>query len=679
MKIKDFHQLETISTNKKTINDFINTLPKSTSIEDVLETLRISGACFNIHNTNQLRTFKKTIANIEAKFPLEKEKISSFVNTLNNLDTIVGDFFSLRSAMEVEKIPKSRQIITFIIAVEVLLGSTIEYTKGISLRRIKDVYPFVVTLFDEKNQRIAKANERMDQIYEVADSIAGFTGSILKFLKAGDGDIGKVDATVSMKQIKIAREHVSLYDIWATLLDLEQSWKFAGSKIISKNENMVVELENENFLHSKQISFERFLSQKTKWNLDFHNFYEESKSKVNSNASKLPPEEFISKDESYYALAVGEFLETNGLNEKCLNVSLAEWIRAYTIVQLESLKHLEERFKDQRVRPLKINNWTILQDKAYWINLFIERGISNESAEIILNNFIFTNDSKDLLDCPFISHNNDIIVIPSIGTAIDPSMSLVSLLTRNNANISFKGTGLEQRILSKLNDKGIKAATIKRISGNDTYECDVAFTLNNDLFFIELKAFGQPTTIREYYNLLIKLFGEHYDTEDSTERSATEQLNRIAGFYENNLNMVREELKLSSTWMPKNIYKIILTTAKLGDTLFVDDCFIADTSVFLCFLDRTPPGITIGKRMLRPKHPDFEGDITSEKLVNVLSNPPQIELYKTRVRKSERTINLHSKTLTYPSFNDMLGNILQADHKTLNILGIDEKDLTEIS
>ncbi|AVD54640.1 hypothetical protein CKF96_03950 (plasmid) [Priestia filamentosa] len=193
---------------------------------------------------------------------------------------------------------------------------------------------------------------------------------------------------------------------------------------------------------------------------------------------------------------------------------------------------------------------------------------------------------------------------------------------------------------------------------------------------MELKAFGQPRSIKEYYQLLFKLYGKHNGVKDNTdERSATEQLNRTVKFYNNNLDIVREKLNLPKEWMPKNIKKVILTTAKLGNKMFVDDCFIADTSAFFSFLDRKTPGFMFGKKMLVPTHPDFEGEITSEKLINVLSDPLQIQLFEILVRKSERKINLDSKILNYPFFENRVGNIINVDKKILDMLGIDEKDM----
>ncbi|AVD54526.1 hypothetical protein CKF96_03165, partial (plasmid) [Priestia filamentosa] len=92
MRILDSRRFEEISANKKTINSFLNTLPEETSIEEVLEILRLSGSCYNVHSSRQLRTFKQIVPNIEKRFPQDKEKISSFMDTINNLNAIVSDF-----------------------------------------------------------------------------------------------------------------------------------------------------------------------------------------------------------------------------------------------------------------------------------------------------------------------------------------------------------------------------------------------------------------------------------------------------------------------------------------------------------------------------------------------------------------------------------------------------------
>ena len=654
---------------------------KDHSVEETLELLRLSGTCFDIYNIRkQAKVFKKVIARVEKRFPEDEQKIKKFVETINVMSTIFDDFFALRFSRKVDLIPKNRQILSFILSLEILLGSLYEYINEHSLIRIKQVYPFVFTLFDEDEQKILKAEKSMEQVLTIADSIAEFAGSLLKFLGADKGNLGKLE-TIRMDQVRSAREHIELFDIWFTLLNLEQKWRFAGAEFVAdKKEKIHVEVKNETFLKAQKISRIRFNNRKRKWYADFNlsnkdNLY----GRIIPNAEKLPPEEYLCEEEVFFCIAVAEFLFTHDLKEKCLNVSLSEWIRAYIIVKTEAQKYLKERFGSKVVKPLLIENWTIYKDQEYWRSLFIKSGISVSSIETIINTLTFSKKSKDLLDCPFLIHGHHIIVIPSIASHIDPSMSLVSLLTKNGVDVSFKGAGLETDILKKLNEKGILAKKLKNTYNGEIFECDTVFELNNDLFYIELKAFGQPLAIKEYYNLLIKLYRpkEKFDQKDN-ERSATEQLNRIVNFYQNNLHLVNKALNLPSDWVPKNVYKIVITTAMIGEEIFVDECHIIDSSVFIRFLDRIAPGFSIGKLFLKTYYKDFEGDITSEKLINILRNPPQVELGNMRVRKEYRSITLNSKTVQYPIFTDKLGDFIKYDKELIEKLGVDMDKLLKL-
>lgn len=681
MKLWNFYELEQLSKDKKMFYVFLDDFMEKHSIEDTLEMLRVSGICFNLYNRKQVKRFEEVISKVKEKFPESEQQIKKFVETVNVLSAIIEDFFTLRSSRQVDTIPQNRQILSFIISLEIMLGSIIEYINGHSLTRIKQVYPFVFALFDENRQRIVEAKNHINRITDIADSIAEFAGSLLKFLGATNGNLGKLE-TVSMHQVRIAREHIELFDNWSTLVNLEQKWRFIGADLVTEEEEQVrVEIKNETFLKAQEISKVRFRSQRNKWFADFNNLSNKDDlyNRINPNATKLPPEQYLCEEEVFFCIAIGEFLATYSLDVKCLNVSLSEWIRAYMVIQTEARKHLEDRFNTKVVKPLIIENWTIYKERKYWLNLFVERGISVSSAEIIVNTFTFSNESKDLLDCPFVAHNDHLLLIPSVASHIDPSMSLVSLLAKNNVDVSFKGQGLETDILKKLNEKGILAKKLKHVYNGETFECDTVFMLNDDLFYVELKHFGQPLTLREYYSLLLKLQGpsEKFNQKEN-ERSAVEQLNRIVNFYQNNLHLVNKELGLPNDWVPKNVYKIILTTAMLGESIFLDECYIVDYSVFNRFLDRTPPGIAIGKVFLRPRHEDYEGDITSEKLINILRNPPQIELGNIRVRKEYRSITLQSKTVNYPLFHDCLGDFIEYDKALIQKLGIDMDQISKI-
>lgn len=674
LKLWNVYELEHLSKNHDLFIAFLNNYIKSHSVEETLGMIRVSGICFNIYNSKQSKLYKKVLSIIEKYYSENKGEIEKFTVTITTLNSIFDDFFALRASRELNNIPKKRQILSFMLSLEILLGSLNEYIKGHSLIRIKQVYPFVFSLFDGRKQTVVKAEKDINRVLGIADSIAEFAGGLFKFLGGAEGNLGKIE-TIRMDHVRISRDHIELFDTWSSLLNVEQKWRFFGADLVS-NENdgkIHMDLKSEQFLKAQEISKVRFKSQKNKWFADFNvSNKDDLNSKIVINATNLPPNEYLCEDEAYFSIAIGEFLNTHNLEIKCLDVSLSEWIRAYMLIQIEAKKNLNERFASNSVKPLNIEEWTIVKKPDEWIDLFISRGISASSALVILNSFKFTKDSKDLLDCPFVVHNDDLIVIPSVASHIDPSMSLVSLLVKKNIDVSFKGTGLETEILSKLNNKGISAKRIKHIQNDETFECDAVFILDDELFFIELKAYGQPLSIREYYNFLLKLQGsEEQVNMDDRERSATDQLNRIVDFYSNNLKLVNKELKINNDWEPKKIHKVILTTAMLGESMFFDDCYIVDTSIFERFLDRVPPGFSIGKTFLKPDHVDFNGDITSEKLLNVMKTPPQIELGNIRVRKNYRSVTLESKTIQYPYFNDQLGDFIKYDKTLLQKLGID--------
>lgn len=676
LRLWDFYELEKLGKKKKPFLSFIQIFMDNHTVEETLEVLRISGVCFNPYKPSSADIFNDAMPLVEEKYPENLKQIQDFRNIVNSLRTIFHDFSEVRESRGVHKIPARKRQVSFIISLEIWLGSSIEYINGHTLHRIKEVYPFVTTLFDFEKSRIVPAKRKMDQLMSIVDSISENASSVLKHLQYENGSIGKLEH-LSMDQIRLSREHIELFDMFSSLLNLEQKWRYSGAEITEQDNNYQVQLHNEPFLKAQESSKVRFKSQRNKWMADF------TLAKINRPidplAKQLAPAQYLSEEEAFFSIAIGEFLLTHDLNVQCLNVSLAEWIRAYTVIQLEAKKELEERFTKRSVQPMSLKNWTIYKDRSYWKNLFVERGISSSSSDVIIEKLTFTKDSRDLLDCPFIEHNDVLFVIPSIASIIDPSMSLVSLLVNNEIDVSFKGKGLEEDVLRKLNEKGIRAKGLKQTVKDDTYECDAAFKLDNNLILMEIKAFGQPSSFRDYYSLLLKLYGPQQRIgRKSNERSSTEQLGRIASYFENNMNYVNKELNLPMDWVPENIYKIVLTTAMIGESLFIDNTYIVDHSSFIRFLDRNAPAFSIKNVHFRPRMSDFEGNINTQKLLNVIKNPPQVVLGNVRTRLKHTRLSLMRKTVDYPFFDDALGDFFKLDDKILKVLGIDEDQLNQL-
>lgn len=676
MRLWDFYDLEELGKKKKQFFSFMQIFMSNHTLVETLEVLRTSGVCFNPYNPNANGYLNELISLVEEKYPEDKKLIQEFRNTVEVLRNIFQEFLQVRESRKLNTIPKDRRLLSFIISLEIWLGSMNEYIQGHSLHRIKEVYPFVITLFDDQRSRLVSSKRANNQARGIVDSIAESASSVLKYLKYENGPLKKLK-TLRTDQIRLAREHIELFDMFSSLLNLEQKWRFADIEVTQCDDNIQVELNNEPFLMAQEASKVRFRNQRNKWWADFSQT--EIISTIDPKAEKLAPDQYLCEEEVFYSIAIGEFLLTHDLDVKCLNVSLSEWIRAYTVIQLEAEKELEERFNKRQIPPISLQNWTIFKERSFWYDLFISKGISPKSCDVIIDKLTFRNNSKDLLDCPFIEYNEYLIVIPSIATVLDPSMSLVSLLVSNNIDVSFKGAGLEEDVLRKLNDQGIRAKGLKQTNNGETYECDAAFKLDNNLFLMEIKAFGQPSSFRDYYSLLLKLYGpqQRIGTK-SNERSSTEQLSRIASFYEENIHIVNKEFNLPSDWVPDNIYKVVLTTAMLGEPLYMENTFIVDHSVFVRFLDRNPPAFAVKNVRFTPHMEDFEGEITTDKLLNILSNPPQVVLGNKRLRLNYRRIPLLKNTVDYPFFDDALGDFIELDEKICKALGIDMNQLKEL-
>ncbi|WP_201715501.1 hypothetical protein [Rossellomorea arthrocnemi] len=675
MKFWDFYELERLGKKDKQFLKYINfMIDDDYSIGEILELIKVSGICFNPYSPNKHTLFDKVIKTLEERFPNESKEIHEFSTDVSTLRNLFLDFFEERDSSNLAMIPPRRRLLSFVLALEIWLGGQYEYTRGRSLYAVKEVYPFVVTLADGAGEKLIPVEQGFDHARSVYDSIAENASSVMRYLQLENGPLNTAQ-TPSMNQVRQARDHIQFFDTFSSLMSIEQKWRFSNTKVFTEGNEYSITHEDIKFLESVEAARVRFRSQRNKWYADFKRAG--FTGIVNPNSSLLAPEEYLCEEEAFFSIAVTEFLHTHDLNILCLDVSLSEWVRAYTLIQMLSQEELDNRFNERRVRPISLENWTLTFTAADLKKLFVERGISEASSEIIIETLTFNEKSKDLLDCPIVQNGKDhLFIIPSIGNAIDPAMSLISLLNKNQADISFKGQGFEDDILQKFSEQGIRACRLKRNDNGDTFESDVIFELDGDLFIAELKAFGQPSSIRDYYSLMLKLLGPQQKiSADDNKRSAVEQLNRSSHYYETNIQIVTKELGLEEGWKPNNVYKIVLTTAILGEPLFKENTYLIDHSAFIRFLDRIPPAFVIGNKGYAARIPEFEGEITTEKMLKVLSYSPQLQLVEKRIRSRNVILNINNKTVHYSFLEDMLGDFIKADKEVLKKIGLKEEEI----
>lgn len=101
---------------------------------------------------------------------------------------------------------------------------------------------------------------------------------------------------------------------------------------------------------------------------------------------------------------------------------------------------------------------------------------------IIIDFFTFNHKSQDLIDCPFILIDDQLVVIPSLTASADAARALASNFLNKNVNLDFKGGGFEDRIKAGFNINKIKNSRLYQKTSATEYECDVAFVIENDIF-----------------------------------------------------------------------------------------------------------------------------------------------------------------------------------------------------
>ncbi|MEK3721962.1 hypothetical protein [Paenibacillus sp. FSL H8-0034] len=668
MYLVDFHRIESLKKNNTHFNAFVSQYIQNHEVDETIRLLKLAGIGIQeFREEEKIKNDQVYIDLIENHYG-NVAQIENWKRECSIINILFNDLTLLRAAQGVDDVPIKRQLIGYLIVLEIFLGSILAYLNGLNLQKIKETYPFVVSLIDVPKQKILPANKDITQLHRIMDSIAENAGTLLKYFFR-EGSKIDLNTTVNYEQIKVLREHASLIDKYDIISNLEEKWSMMGLDINAIEDTIEIKLNDEEANKVLALSSARFQSQRRKWSLDFKNSDKSIlESKIESNNSQLAPDGFISEAEAFYGISLGEFLSAKDLKMKLKNVEIREWLRAYSVIYREMDAVIAKRMEQCRVNPLLLKSWCSVKHKDEWIALFTDCGISVNSASIIIENLTFNRKSKDLLDRPFIPSGDLLIVIPSLALMIDPAMSTISNMASNTSDIALKGTGLERETLEKLRNANISCNQIKTTVGKEIYECDVFFVLDDVLFFVECKAFGQPNNVRQIYELMLKIKGpdEEIFPRATNDRSATEQLNRIADFYMENLNLISEKLGLKNDWKPRTVVRLILTTAMMGENVSTQGCYVIDNSTFSRFIKRDAPSMIVGPYTVQGSEENYEGEITFNKFMNVMTDSPQIRILANRTNLSWNQLDLQNHKLKYNHHTVPAAEMLKFDREDIS-------------
>ncbi|MEK4209269.1 MULTISPECIES: hypothetical protein [unclassified Paenibacillus] len=586
---------------------YLLSILESQGIDKVISIIKASGIAVSFYeDTKNKEIFNKII---DTLLPLikddEKGKVNNLITESEIIEDIIAKFNQMRSAYfdKLGKEVDKYQVVSYLLSLE-------RYLYGLS-----------GNTDTSKNFNLKVA---------LRDSAIESTGMILKFFMFNNYEFCGSNKFIEAQYLDISSKHIFFSTYWNEINDMIEYWKYSEVNILGEIHNKITfEISDNEFELNNIISNERFVNLREGWQM----------SAVGKVLNKESDYELSDQLEKLTYLFSTLYFGTPTLEEKVENIKLSKWIKAYQLLINECKRFLATH---ARRNGYRIKNYCISKTKKMWKELYLKNGFSNIEFEIIFNIFTFNNKSQDILDCPLIKVDDQFVLIPSLMIYADPARALSSNFLTRNSNLSFKGKGFEDRLKAGFKINKIKYSPLYKRVNDTEYECDVAFVMENDIFFVECKAHVQPYTTRQHANHLFKLYKE------------TAQINRIADFFSNNPTLIKEQLTLDNDFQIENYHRILITTSMIGRPLEVNGVYIIDESSFNMFLSRTPPSLMLinegaFKQHFTQKFDVYHGSITVNKIIDFLKSPPQIEILKSFYSKRVMKLDLfdicrHAKT-----------------------------------
>ncbi|WP_257140907.1 hypothetical protein [Bacillus toyonensis] len=641
MKSKTFYELIDVLKDKKNDYRFDSFIDKY-MLEDLLGAFKGNGFGIDAYpNSKSYNEYLDKLPKIYAKASVENKNhmVDKYNQEIKTLNTLFHDFYSNHHFEEVAQVADENKFFAFLMAFELYTRALndLKFNSG----KNKDSYGDMDIQKNINGKIIGIKDLSANQFTDIIDNIFQQASKVVQsfifygyLYSNGKFKYSKHDIEINISDIEKAFNFLSLIDLRTVLFDLFEDWKFGSYEVLERDENNVKILpKNLKSFLDVNIEIQRFESfrQQNIWGQNIEN----KDIKEFSLATVLAPEAFLNKSEEISYKEYLEYFSSDKLDYKVNGIEIVKWLRAYAVVRHYNREFLNSNLFPKHTIP---DNWLYVSTLDKWVKLFTMHGIDEKSAMIICNKFKFKKTSVDWFDSPFIEIGDKIITVPSVASRIQDVLALNSMATKEDMNLDFKGYCFEDRLLSDLNTNDIPAVSLKRKVKNKEYQCDVAFILGRDLFLCECKHTVQPLTQRKRYD-----FYNQKIPEDIV------QTNRICDFYSSNLNHVIEEFNnkhqsnYSSDWKPRQIYRIVIYSCKLASMLKIDGVIITDYTIFTTLLYRNMPTILENGKPIEQFLPKkmqgiFQGKLTTNKLLNFLNKPWQIDYQKSIIKITDEII-----------------------------------------
>jgi len=336
-----------------------------------------------------------------------------------------------------------------------------------------------------------------------------------------------------------------------------------------------------------------------------------------NSAVKPLPEQFVSLQESVVHMVL-EFiyhLKVNNNTEVYRGLTLAEWIRGYSVLGLYADSGPDGPF----VGLVEI-------DRSDFASTLMRAGFTSERAAQFIEAIIYQRGKRDLYDAPLIRDSKGrLYFIAALFKGVNMADIVTSQLGSLGVSFGKKGKALEAHTRTLFDDLGIKAQGFKYVAEGQTFECDLAVLWHGCLFVFECKndllPASRPVLSYFFWNDLA---------------AAAAQVKRIVAHFEADRAIVKQHLA-ADDWV--HVYPIILNAMFFSLPGSVDGVYYYDLSALARFLKEGSVGViesiptgTVPVLLKKPIVRLWEGPAPSAKdLVRQLENPVQIAEYQRRM------------------------------------------------
>ena len=632
------------------------------SIDIALDVLRISSIYYNRFSVQTEveynNTFKKCINELVNSFPDNIELISEFESQCKIMHDINNSFFAATKCAGIwrKNTKKSHALIlNLIMFCEMFLSSLSSLVVVNDPKKMKRIFPlFIVS--ENINIHAEPDIEYFRVIDRAFDEVANYTGRIFSYLRTHEPL--KLTSCVNKQTLLSMGGYLNEWNVFDSLSRVRDFFRLS-SAVFTKLDNNIYSLEVDSFClyRDYEIARNRLMMIASHLYSEVHEFSNKH-FHLNSWVKDHMPS-YLNSDGVFSSFHLSELenISPDDLHEEYGNISLFNWVHAYQCLVELSKEEMSKRFSSTKPIPLQLDRWLIIKSRESWLSFFQRKGIAADAAKKLIDYFTFNSKSHDLNDCPFIPCMDGLCLMPALIANSSVTRSLMSLFGSKKISQASKGRFHEQQFIKQVRDAGIKASPI---DAHANYQCDCVILLDDCLIFTELKSNGQPIYYGKYYQQVCNIVGDSsliHDHNNKFMRSYFQQINRISEHYLNHLDVIIKEFELPSTWQPKGVYKLIVTTTMLGGKYHVDDTYVADKYALSSFFQRIPGVIyqtNENGKMAKNIIDGFEcceGEITIDKFIDYLSSLPSINAVRKNIKKLTYSVRFNEKLVHHPYYD----------------------------